>query len=73
MRHRPSRAEHEPWLSGLLAWLLVGEPASEADGQGPLFDFKKGGLAWLGGPLAPGAMALRAFLPPRALGRIARA
>lgn len=53
---------HEPWMSELLAWLVTGSPAA-----GATFAFKKGGVAWLGGPLRPGGMVLRAHLPPRVL------
>ena len=53
---------HEPWMSELLAWLITGSPAS-----GAMFDFKKGGVAWLEGPLRPGSMVLRAYLPPKVL------
>ena len=63
---------HEPWLSELLAWLVFGPPSAQSDGRADLLDFKKGGVAWLGGEPEPGAMSLRAFLPPRALRRIAR-
>ncbi len=57
---------HEPWMSDLLALLLPGAAA----GQG--FGFRKGGVAWLEGEPAPGAMRLRAFLPPRVTRRLAR-
>ena len=53
---------HEPWMSDLLAWLVTGSPAA-----GATFAFKKGGVAWLDGPLRPGAMVLRAYLPPKTL------
>lgn len=53
---------HEPWISELLAWLITGSPAA-----GAMFAFKKGGVAWLEGPPRPGAMVLRASLPPKAL------
>ena len=53
---------HEPWMSDLLAWLVVGSPATGAG-----FAFKKGGVAWLEGPLRPGGMVLRACLPPKVL------
>jgi phosphohistidine phosphatase len=58
---------HEPWLSQLLAWLVVG---SRDGGAG--LAFKKGGLAWLGGEPVPGGMRLRAFLPPRVLRALGR-
>lgn len=53
---------HEPWMSELLAWLVTGSAAT-----GATFAFKKGGVAWLEGPLRPGSMVLRAYLPPRVL------
>ena len=53
---------HEPWMSELLAWLITGSPAA-----GAMFAFKKGGVAWLEGPLRPGGMVLRAYLPPKVL------
>ena len=53
---------HEPWMSDLLAWLLAGSPTA-----GAMFAFKKGGVAWLEGPLRPGGMILRAYLPPKVL------
>lgn len=52
---------HEPWMSELLAWLVTGSAA------GATFAFKKGGVAWLEGPLRPGSMVLRAHLPPKVL------
>ncbi|HEV8113337.1 MAG TPA: histidine phosphatase family protein [Planctomycetota bacterium] len=63
---------HEPWLSDLLGWLVFGVRMMESDGKSPCLDFGKGGLAWVGGKPEPGAMSLRAFLPPRALRRIGR-
>lgn len=57
---------HEPWMSELLAWLITGSPAA-----GAMFAFKKGGVAWLEGPLRPGGMALRAYLPPKVLRSLA--
>lgn len=50
---------HEPYLGQLLALLLPGRPAPSA------FAFKKAGVAWLEGEVAPGAMRLVALLPPR--------
>ena len=49
-------------MSELLAWLLTGSPVA-----GARFAFKKGGVAWLEGPLRPGGMVLRAYLPPKVL------
>ena len=53
---------HEPWMSELLAWLITGSPAAAA-----MVAFKKGGVACLDGPLRPGGMVLRAYLPPKVL------
>jgi phosphohistidine phosphatase len=53
---------HEPWMSELCAWLATGWPDDS-----PALRFKKGGVAWLRGPVEPGRMALRAFLPPSVL------
>lgn len=55
---------HEPWMSDLLA-LVLGCPTAA-----PALTFKKGGVAWLEGELEPGAMRLRAFLPPRVTRRL---
>ena len=57
---------HEPWMSELLAWLITGSLAA-----GAMFAFKKGGVAWLEGPLRPGGMVLRACLPPKVLRALA--
>ena len=56
---------HEPWLSELVAWLVSGDA-----GDGAGFEMKKGGVAWLEGEPRPGAMTLRALLPPRVLRRL---
>jgi phosphohistidine phosphatase len=56
---------HEPHLSALLAWLTTGEIA-----RGERFPLKKGGVAILAGPLRPGAMELRAAIPPKILRRL---
>jgi phosphohistidine phosphatase len=53
---------HEPHLSALLAWLVTG---SEDDGDS--FRLKKGGIAVLEGPVAPGAMTLTLLLTPSLL------
>lgn len=50
---------HEPWLSSALSLLTIGSP------NGHWICFKKGGVAWLRGTPTPGAMELRALLPPR--------
>ncbi|MFI5309429.1 MAG: SixA phosphatase family protein [Polyangiales bacterium] len=53
---------HEPWLSALCAWLMLGSPAS-----GNRLVIKKGGVVRLQGKLAPSGMELLALLPPKAL------
>jgi phosphohistidine phosphatase len=53
---------HEPWLSELVAWLASGD---RGDGAG--IELKKGAVAHLEGDAKPGAMTLRALLPPRVL------
>lgn len=57
---------HEPHLSALLAWLLVGAPGRGA------FVLKKGGVARLEGKPAPGGMRLVALLPPKVLRELGR-
>ena len=54
---------HEPWLSELVAWLVVGD----ARGGDARFAMKKGGVAHLRGIPRPGEMQLRALLPPKVL------
>ena len=56
---------HEPWLSELIAWLLLGDLR-----RGEAFALKKGGVAELSGSAVPGGMVLRALHPPRALRRL---
>lgn len=56
---------HQPFLGDLLAWLSTGDPA-----QGSRFPLKKGSFAVLAGPLRPGAMELRALVPPKLLRRL---
>lgn len=53
---------HEPWLSELVAWLAFGDVR-----HGDALDLRKAGVVWLEGSAVPGAMTLRAFLPPRIL------
>ncbi len=50
---------HEPWVSELCGWLIMGERS------GANFTFKKGGVAHLEGRLEPGQMRLLAFYPPK--------
>lgn len=52
---------HEPWLSELVQWLVLADPHRDALG------LKKGGVAWLEGEPVPGAMKLRALIPPKLL------
>jgi phosphohistidine phosphatase len=63
---------HEPWLSDLFGWLVFGVRMIDSEARTQTLDFGKGGLAWVAGKPAPGAMTLRGFLPPRALRRLAR-
>lgn len=58
---------HEPYLSALLAWLLLGDfaGASARDVLGSRFVLKKGGVAWLEGEATPGGMVLKALFPPK--------
>jgi len=58
---------HEPMLSELAAWLVLGDKR-----RGSKFPFKKGGVLVLEGDPRPGAMRLVASLPPKTLRRIAR-
>jgi phosphohistidine phosphatase len=53
---------HEPWLSALCAWLVLGSSAN-----GSRLVVKKGGVVRLQGRLAPSGMELLALLPPKAL------
>lgn len=57
---------HEPWLGTLLSLLLTGSMV-HADNLA----FKKGGVAWVQGEPRPGAMVLRAALPPGLLRALA--
>jgi phosphohistidine phosphatase len=56
---------HEPFLGSLIALLT----ASSAQ-HGEAVELKKGGVCWLEGVPAPGAMRVRAHMPPRVLRRI---
>lgn len=55
---------HEPHLSSLLAWLVLGD----AD-QGERFELKKGCIVRLEGEPRPGQMRLRALLSPGSMRR----
>ncbi len=59
---RVAAVGHEPWLSELLAWLVLGRRE-----DGARFELKKGSVAWLEGRPKPGGMVLRALLHPKAL------
>jgi phosphohistidine phosphatase len=62
---------HEPHLSELAAWLVLGGAPSETRDVAP-FAFKKGGIALLQGEARPGRMSVRAFYPPATLRALAR-
>lgn len=59
---------HEPWMGELTAWLITGRMNA-----GENLPFRKGGVAWLEGDPAPGAMVVHAFLPPSVLRAVAAA
>ena len=63
---------HEPWATDLLSWLVFGVRAFEAGGRRDFLEFGKGAVAWLSGPIEPGAMSLRAFLTPKTMRQLAR-
>lgn len=50
---------HEPWLSQFAAWLTADNPR-----EATIFELKKGAVLWLVGDPLPGAMRVRALLPP---------
>ncbi len=54
---------HEPWVSQLVAWLVLGRKE-----LGERFPFERGAVAHLHGRPSPGGMTLRAFLAPEHLG-----
>lgn len=58
---------HEPYLSALLAWLLLGDlaGASALEGLGGRFPFKKGGWPGWRGTRYPGECSLGASFRPR--------
>jgi phosphohistidine phosphatase len=60
---------HEPYLSQLCAWLVTGWQVHDAPGRPAAFELRKGGVAWLDGDPAPGALVLRALYPPQVLKR----
>lgn len=53
---------HEPFLTELLAWLVVGDMDKNT-----CFELKKGGIAWLSGVPEPGAMVLKGLWTPKML------
>lgn len=53
---------HEPHLTSLLAWLVLGDAQ-----QGKRFELKKGAVARLEGQVEPGGMQLVALWTPRLL------
>ncbi len=59
---------HEPWLSELVAWLVVGD---RDDGEAR-FEIKKGGVVHLSGVPRPGSMQLVAAMTPKLLRLAAR-
>jgi phosphohistidine phosphatase len=63
---------HEPYVSELLALLVLGWRVFEPRSQQGLFDFEKGAVARLGGDPEPGAMTLVAFWPPKTLRRLGK-
>ncbi len=58
---------HEPWMTDLLALLVLGDPS-----QGDRFVLKKGGIAHLEGDSEPAGCTLLALLPPRPLRGLSR-
>lgn len=60
--HELAVVGHEPHLSALLAWLVMGDAKF-----GPRFELKKGAVARLEGDAVPGGMVLRALWTPRVL------
>jgi phosphohistidine phosphatase len=63
---------HEPWLTGLAAWLTCGWKVFDDGASNCLFELKKGGVLHLRGDPIPGSMVLIAAYPPDTLIRFAR-
>jgi phosphohistidine phosphatase len=63
---------HEPWLSGLAAWLTCGWKVFDGGAANCLFDLQKGGVIHLQGDPIPGSMVLVAAYPPSTLIRLGR-
>ena len=57
---------HEPWLEQLITWLVLGAPGKAS------FHIKQAGVTWLEGKARPGAMRLKAVLPPKVVRSLAR-
>jgi phosphohistidine phosphatase len=53
---------HQPWMSEWASLLITGSTV-----YAPHFPFKKGGVWWLEGELAPSGMHVVASLPPKVL------
>ena len=60
--HELAVVGHEPHLSSLLAWLVVGDPA-----LGGKFELKKGAVVRLEGDVTPGGMRVLALWTPSLL------
>lgn len=60
--HELAVVGHQPHLSALLAWLVIGDAK-----RGACFELKKGAVARLEGEAVPGGMVLRALWTPRVL------
>ena len=63
---------HEPHLSTLAAWLVLGGAAHDALSQSSVFGLEKGGALQLSGDLRPSAATLNGFFSPRLLEQLAR-
>jgi phosphohistidine phosphatase len=59
---------HQPWLSELIGWLVVGD-RRDAERRFPL---RKGGVVELEGPFAAGGAGLVTIIQPGELRRVAR-
>lgn len=72
-RHeRAAVVGHEPWLSQLAAWLVLGWRVYQDDPAHQPFEIKKGAALQLSGAPQPGAMRLVAAYPPAALRALGR-
>jgi phosphohistidine phosphatase len=59
---------HQPWLSELIAWLILGE-RRDAERRFPM---RKGAVACLDGPFAAGGASLVTLIQPRELRHVAK-